>query len=595
MLLSSVEEHYEPYVNLVYVCVDRIYLRGYVPLLQRCGGFRTWAERLRPDQPVTQGWIQSLARRFHDNVKTYAQERELPLLEAQSKRRKQEIAQQYREQFDEPEGVYLILKSREKAKTYVSSEPKTPSRHKPNHRNLRRREGFVTHYYFYLLDPFWGDVCVAICSHPPFGVKVFLNGHYWVRSMAQRQGLELELDDNAFRTTEDPRALQTLCDQLHQRDIQRVADRWVYRLLPILSQEQRISSRFRYAWSNAQMELAHNLVFDPAFPLDELFHRHIDWNRRLLGPKTITTIFGGKKTRPSRDEVSLFTPFESLTVLRVKHGRAILKQYDKHGYVLRTECVSNDPRQFGVGKRLTNFQALRSKMAQTLARFLTLQRSVTHSTLGRGQLAALAQTSELGKARVPGIRLDNERLITVLHLLGQLATQPRGVRAGQLREAFVDRTALAYSAAQASYDLRKLRAKGLLLPVETSRYVFSDSGTQVAALLVKLHDLLLEPALAATDPPPKPIPPKTRRPGPAPRPVPARLVPLLRRHHGNVTRTAQELRENPSTVRRWIRRDSISLETFRHPVPSPDRETAYRELDHALDRVAKACDLSLLS
>ena len=42
---------YREQLQLEYTCVDRIHLRGYAATLQSCGGFRTWAERLRPRSP----------------------------------------------------------------------------------------------------------------------------------------------------------------------------------------------------------------------------------------------------------------------------------------------------------------------------------------------------------------------------------------------------------------------------------------------------------------------------------------------------------------------------------------------------------------
>ena len=76
--------------------------------------------------------------------------------------------------------------------------------------------------------------------------------------------------------------------------------------------------------------------------------------------------------------------------------------------------------------------------------------------LSRGEFAALAQTSELGHSWVPGIRLDNERFMTVLGLFGQIATGPRGFTARQPRELYKAHAGRDYSPAQASYDLRLL-------------------------------------------------------------------------------------------------------------------------------------------
>jgi hypothetical protein len=59
-----------------------------------------------------------------------------------------------------------------------------------------------------------------------------------------------------------------------------------------------------------------------------------------------------------------------------------------------------------------------------------------------------------------------------------------------------------YSTRQMSYDLRRLRLKGLItrLP-HTNTYVLTDDGQRVAIFYTKLHNRLLRPLLAAHDPP----------------------------------------------------------------------------------------------
>jgi predicted MarR family transcription regulator len=59
-----------------------------------------------------------------------------------------------------------------------------------------------------------------------------------------------------------------------------------------------------------------------------------------------------------------------------------------------------------------------------------------------------------------------------------------------------------YSQAQASYDLRRLRLKGLIVRLEHSNtYVLTPDGQRVAIFYTKLHNRLLRPLIAANDPP----------------------------------------------------------------------------------------------
>lgn len=590
----KLEALYRDHLELSYNSIDRIYLRGYVSLLQTCGGFRCWAEQLRPNEPVSQSWINSLVRRFHVNVKRFAEEHAIPMVQAQHGMRKHLIADEHRAKFTKGEGVYLIIRGSEKAKVFISQEPKCSTT--SNHRNLEQRLGFVTHYTFFIVDAQWGPISVVISSHPPFNVKIFLNAHHWVEKQAAAKKLITAMQTNAFLGTSSPERLQQIIDRLSERDIRRVVDRWVYRVLPILTKKERYQTGFRYDWCVAQIEYSHNLVFRPAFPLGQLFQRHIDLNRRMLSPQSIATVFGKRKNARGTEKTSLavYQQYQTRTVLKVRHFSSVIKQYNKHERILRTECVCNDPYRFGVGKRLSNFAQLRLQLAATLARFQELEEAVVDTTLDRGELAALAQTSELGKARVPGIRLDNERMMNVLRLLGRIATDPRGFTTAQLREDFAATFAQSYSSAQASYDLRKLRAKGILQRAGTARrYVFTAAGARIAAVLFKLRDLIIGPTLAAAASPTNELP-RHRWRGPKPKRLPhERFRDLLAEHAGNLAAVARALDLPRCTVFRWLKRENIDPEDFRRPVKDTAFEQAYAEIDLAFDRLTEVVDLRL--
>jgi hypothetical protein len=215
---------------------------------------------------------------------------------------------------------------------------------------------------------------------------------------------------------------------------------------------------------------------------------------------------------------------------------------------------------------------------------------VLDNTLDRGQLAALAQTSELGRSRVPGIKLENERVLTALHVAAHLGTDPRGFTAAQLRERICSRTAQSYSPSQACYDLRKLRAKGIVEPIpKARRYVLTPLGARLTPVLYKLHTLFLTPSLALATTPPAALPSKSR--GPAPNPPPADLRSLLAHHAGNVSAVARGLGRQSCVVRRWIAREHLDLQSFRTPVLRPDIEAVYVAVDAALLDLAQAVAL----
>lgn len=493
----ALESPYRKLIRFSYTSFDRIVVRGHDRALQAPAGFLWWCQRLRPDQPITDAWIGSLARRFHEGAKNFASENHIPVVTAYSGMDKFETAAEYRAKRTKPTGVYLILRARETATTYRSVVPRNAQ---DSHRRfIIKRRGFVDQYYFYLVDPYWGPIAIRISSHPPFNVTVYLNGNRWLAQEAVRRGLNLATKDNSVVRCDDPEALQAVADSLTHDRIQSVCDHWVYRLLPALTREERIRSFFRYRWFLYQVEMSHNMVFRNATKLTETLERHVDLNRRTLHPYSLKTIFdsspAGRYKKPI--EVSVRHAFGGLTVLSARYGNTRVKQYNNHQQTLRTEVCANDTTDLGVNKAIENLPALRRRLLQLITQFQQAQAAVLHTSCNRGELAALAKPGQVNQVATPGIKLENERIMAALAALPQLAHQPDGFRSADVRPIVHDSLRTDYTAPQANYDLRKLRGKGLVDRIDdTRRYRLTAEGLRVTVLLCKLRDQLLCPLLS---------------------------------------------------------------------------------------------------
>jgi hypothetical protein len=89
--------------------------------------------------------------------------------------------------------------------------------------------------------------------------------------------------------------------------------------------------------------------------------------------------------------------------------------------------------------------------------------------------------------------------------LSLLLTRTVGFTHRSLRAQVTALLGTPYSASQMSYDLTRLRRKGLIgrLP-RTNTYVLTSDGVRFALFYTKLHDRLLHPLLAADTPPAPP-------------------------------------------------------------------------------------------
>jgi hypothetical protein len=125
-------------------------------------------------------------------------------------------------------------------------------------------------------------------------------------------------------------------------------------------------------------------------------------------------------------------------------------------------------------------------------------------------LEQLAAPGQVGQTRVGGLDLSKPRVHAVL------APAPNGFTSGQVAAQVQVRLgpdAPVYHPRQAAYDLKKLRAKGLLSKVRSARrYQVPPEGLRTIAALVILREQVLNPLLAGTAQPKMGRKPKTRRP-----------------------------------------------------------------------------------
>jgi hypothetical protein len=228
-----------------------------------------------------------------------------------------------------------------------------------------------------------------------------------------------------------------------------------------------------------------------------------DRTSHLFG-RQITSRYGGKL------QTVLDRRNEGHPVLRSYYQTSFVKQYEKAETLLRTETCINDPYHLNVGRRLENLPALVTRMAETNQRFLDAQTELLACTVDQGDLARLAQPVQVGKRRVPGLRLQDDRVIRLLDVLLHPGSFVADWTSRDVLARLLARHRLAetdYRLTQLRYDLGKLRAHGFVERIgRTRRYHLTARGLKLGISLVKLRTRLLGPlatlAAASTPPPP---------------------------------------------------------------------------------------------
>jgi hypothetical protein len=194
------------------------------------------------------------------------------------------------------------------------------------------------------------------------------------------------------------------------------------------------------------------------------------------------------------------SPTYDLTVFKVHFGHLTLKAYTKGERVLRIEATVHNTRDLGCGRVLQRFPEIVTRLRAMLERFLTTLDCVDVAFISDDVLDTLPRPSWLGKTRVGGIDLNQPRMRAVLSAVLTLGPAPTGFSAGQVRarvQALRRQPDRAYTPRQVAYDLKKLRAKGLIAKVGGSRrYQISPSGMRAITALLVLREQVIRPLLA---------------------------------------------------------------------------------------------------
>ncbi len=363
MVVDGFSERYGDLLAGSYDCVDRIVLNAYNSLCHSPGGFRVWWRRWHEDSDdqLDNAHLMRMAGRFARRVRASARAHGVSVIDCKRGERKHQISEEYLASHAVGPGMFLILVARASASVWEVTRSSGGVIV-----NLAKKQTFVNHYSFHIMDPEWGHVTIKMSGHPPFGAQVILNGHEYVGARAQLAGIGFTKEGNCFTAVADPAGLAQVADTLSQPAtigrLSQVCERWTYSacLCFGLDLEEQERSCFRYGYSVYQAEYSRNLLFKVGAQMEKVFDRVVDRTRSRLDVPTPRTLFGAKQ-RPARNgtpDLSLRlaavieTPRYDLTLFKVHFGNLTLKAYTKGEHVLRFEAVVHNTKQLRCGRIL---------------------------------------------------------------------------------------------------------------------------------------------------------------------------------------------------------------------------------------------------
>jgi hypothetical protein len=276
-------------------------------------------------------------------------------------------------------------------------------------------------------------------------------------------------------------------------------DYWTLIVGPKFSKREQQSINVRRAYYIHQIEYCRNFIFKRNFPIHKLFERSCDLALWRMTSHKISEMFGVRLSKQFQGK--LHSVIDQMDhghhVFRAYWKQAFLKQYEKFSTYLRNELCSNNLSNFRLKKNLDNLPAVREKFLEITDRFAGFQAECLNVHVDFPLLQRIALPIKHGSAKIPGIKIHDTRMIRLFEVLLHGGTRIAGWSTKQIHEAVLatfDLPASKYSLNQLRYDLRKLKAHGLI-ERDGKRYAYrlSDKGVSVALLFLFFHKQLCGP------------------------------------------------------------------------------------------------------
>jgi hypothetical protein len=502
-LPRSVAEVLKLHVTLEVEGIDRMYLNVYQPRLQNDRGVAAFFRFHRGETFASSSLMNPMSRSFIAAVDRFVKQEQIPLITFTKGQRKDDVTQAYRSRFGGAEGIVVVGKAQEKTPVFRTEKRRNPETGQ-KYPWIVRSTAMVNHYYFYGIDADFGPFFLKFCTYFPYNAKLCINGHEYVKRQLAKEGAAFEALDNGVLSCTDPRRLQQLCDGLSAQKIDALLRKWLGRVPhPFLPKDR--AAGYRYIVSILQAEFSLTQVLDRPQTGRVFFEEVIRENLDIGRPDHVQLIFDRRITKktPGRFRTRVIT--EGVTPsLHIDYKHSRIKQYHKEGRALRTETTINDPRDFDIGKRLSNLPALRRIGFQANRRLLNVQRISQDCALGEDAFHGVNEPVDVVGQRASGLRFADAAVQALLTALLVFRLLPRGFSNRDLRNYWAPLLRKApddMTPGQMTYHLRRLRLHALIERIPgTHRYRVTRQGWRTALFCTRTYNRLLRPGLAQVVP-----------------------------------------------------------------------------------------------
>jgi len=504
MATALLSERYAADLHGVLNCFDRLIITGSLHPLCYAKGMTSYlyAHTIRIfDYPKQ--FAEPLRDAIRANAEATAKEAglEIEFISKSRAFRKEDRIQEILQTRGRQPGLVHIFSAMETCPAYHPWYDKTKGK-----AYVKSTTGKCLHYYFYFIDAELGLCFLRVPTWSPFSLQFYFNGHNWLANQLTQQGIGFVLQDNAFLRIDDFALANRLAAQLDVARLHAKLAEYARRFCPVVT-----TLDLAYTWSLQQAEYATDLVFKSPQTLQAFYPLLLEALIQAVKPADVATFLGRKLNGNYQGELG--NRFNKRWLgRRVKHqmGPVSIKLYDKFNIVLRIETTVNDVSFFQqyrqvhhrdgttttkwttMKKTVYSLPALQEVLLAANQRYLKFISEIATPEVGVEKLQRLAETQVENERRYKGFNLLGEEDSSLFRTLLQGEFAISGFTNKDLRHLLANKTA-----GQITRLLRRLRTHGLIKKVgRRYKYYLTEFGRQVAAMALKLREMVIIPELA---------------------------------------------------------------------------------------------------
>ena len=494
---KALEKFYSLFLNKLkfsYDSFDRIVLNGYIPSFHKANNLTYYFKFILGHLYVNQKLLFSVTEKYNKAIEAFAAKDQLSCEWVEKGVRKEEFVQKFRERFEKRNtfGVYYILKSKENENSFRVVRPNRKECDEENYLAKTRKP--FGHYYFYIHDQIMGNMCIRVASYLPFKITVYLNGHSYIeRYLKNNYGQKAlyKKRDNAFLNIKDFDKLLQAKENFTVDLIRERINYWLGIIGPKMDKHP-----MRYDYFIDQIEYCRNFIFKSHSYLSELFKRICELSLQLISTDSVRQIFASKA---KEEEISkkLTRIEEGYYVFKAWFKRCGIKQYRKYSNFLRYELTCNHLPDMKLKKALQHLPEFKEKAEDILDRYSETEAAMLNCHADVDYFKKHSRMVMIGQTKIAGLHVYQDRINRMLEVLLHDNRSIGQWKSMDVRNKILENfelTETEYSRNQVIYDIRKLRAHGLVEKLwRTNRYRLTSYGVKVALAFTVMRKRIYGP------------------------------------------------------------------------------------------------------